>query len=328
MRYVAADDSLYPMTGRAKRNAARTLAALAALALAPPAPGANAAAPAMIGEIVYHSALHEDTLVDLALRYNVGYTELRAANPGIDPWLPGAGTRIVVPTAHLLPDGPREGVVVNLADQRLYFFGPGGGAVASVPVGIGSAGWDTPVGATRIVRKRERPYWYVPASIRAEDPDLPAVVPPGPNNPLGAFALNLGWPAYVIHGTNKPYGVGRRVSHGCVRLYPRDIAWLFGKVEIGTPVRVVDQPMKLAWVGDELMLEVHPSQAQADRVEAGERPEPDPPAEYRYRIVEKAAGQAAELDWRRIAAVVRERSGLPVAILTRAPGAAPAPAIR
>ncbi len=299
------------------------LAGVAGLAVAA-APGAASlaadqapAAPVMVGELTRHIAHHEDTLVDLARQYNVGYTELRAANPHIDPWLPGAGTEILVPTGHLLPGSTRKGLVVNLGDQRLYYFPPDGGRVITAPIGIGSEGWGTPTGRTWVIKKRKRPSWYVPESIRAEDPDLPAVVPPGPDNPLGAFALYLGWRSYVIHGTNKPFGVGRRVSHGCVRLYPEDIAWLFRQVEIGTPVTVLDEPVKLAWVGDQLMLEAHPSQTQADAVEAGETPTPETPAEYRFRIRETAGRSAARLDWQRIEAAIRERSGLPIGILKR-----------
>ena len=298
------------------------LAALAGLAAVAPGAASLAAdgartAPAMIGEPTRHTARHEDTFVDLARRYNVGYTELRSANAHIDPWLPGAGAEIVVPTSHLLPEGARKGLVVNLGDQRLYYFPPDGGGILTAPIGIGGEGWHTPTGRTRLVRKRERPTWYVPESIRAQDPDLPAVVPPGPDNPLGRFALYLGWPSYVIHGTNKPSGVGRRVSHGCVRLYPEDIAQLFERIAIGTPVTVLDEPVKLAWVGDRLMLEAHPSQAQADEVEAGGRPTPEMPENIRGRIREKAGPAAAQLDWARIVAALRERSGLPVAILKR-----------
>jgi len=273
------------------------------------------ARPAIIGEMTRHRARHEDTLVDLARQYNVGYTELRAANPRVDPWLPGTGTEILIPTVHLLPNGVRKGLVVNLADQRLYYFPPDGGPIISAPIGIGSDGWRTPTGRTWVVKKRARPTWYVPKSIRAEDPELPAIVPPGPDNPLGEFALYLGWQSYVIHGTNKPFGVGRRVSHGCVRLYPEDIAWLFSEVKIGTQVTVLDEPVKIAWVGDELMLEIHPSQTQADEIEAGGILTPEAPAEFRYRILEKAGQFAARLDWKLIKAAVRERSGLPVSIL-------------
>ena len=267
--------------------------------------------------MIRYQARYEDTMVDLARRYNVGYTELRAANPLVDPWLPGKGTEILIPTVHIVPNGVKKGVVLNLADQRLYYFKPGTEKVVSVPVGIGSDGWSTPTGKTWVIKKRERPTWYVPKSIQEDDPELPAVVPPGPDNPLGEYAIYLGWRSYLIHGTNKPYGVGRRVSHGCVRLYPEDIAWLFQVIPVGTQVTVVDQPVKIAWVGDELLLEVHPSQSQADQLEAGEKVAQEPPPEFGFQITKAAGAFAPKLDWELIRKTVNERTGLPVPILKR-----------
>ncbi len=273
--------------------------------------------PAMIGRVLRYRARHEDTLIHLPRRFNVGYTELRAANPYVDPWLPGEGTEILIPTAHIVPQAAHRGLVLNLGDQRLYHFKPDGKTVVSYPVGIGREGWSTPTGRTRVVRKRARPTWYVPKSIRAERPDLPAVVPPGPDNPLGLHALYLGWAAYLLHGTNRPYGIGRRASHGCVRLYPEDIARLFREIPVGTPVTVVDQPIKIAWVGGDLMLEVHPTQAQADQVEAGERMTREGAPEIAYRLVAAVRGNARRLDWSRIRQALRKREGLPIAVLKR-----------
>lgn len=256
-----------------------------------------------------------DTLVEIARRHGLGFVELRAANPGIDPWLPPPGHRLVLPTAHVLPEAPREGVVVNLAEQRLYYFPPGGGAAESYPVGIGRQGWRTPLGRTKVVRKRANPTWYPPASIRAESPELPAAVPPGPHNPLGAFALNLGWDGYVIHGTNKPGGIGRRVSHGCIRLYPEDIERLFENVPVGTPVTFVDQPIKLGWWQGELYLEAHPTQPQADEIEVqGTFPAEGTPAELPWKVVRAAGDEADRLDWSVIDRVVAERRGVPVRV--------------
>lgn len=271
--------------------------------------------PAMIGALDRYTATKDDTLVDLARRFDVGFTELVAANPGVDIWLPGAGAELVVPTAHILPDAPREGLVLNLADQRLYIFRAETGVVDTVPIGVGRDAWNTPIGRTRVVRKRANPAWYVPKSIRAEDPTLPAVVPAGPNNPLGAFAVYLGWPGYLLHGTNKPMGVGRRVSHGCVRLYPEDIKRHFPSIAIGTAVTVVDQPVKIAWVGGALMLEIHPSQAQADEMEAGNNVPPEKPSDFEYRILDAAGDAAQRLDWALIARLLRQRRGVPVDIL-------------
>ena len=294
--------------------AALLAAASAGAAENAPAPGASAYPP-MIGETIRYRAKHEDTLIRLPRRFDVGYTELRAANPHVDPWLPGAGTEILIPAAHIVPEADRKGLVLNLGDQRLYYFKPDGRTVVSFPVGIGMEGWSTPTGRTKVVRKQERPTWYVPKSIRAERPYLPKVVPPGPDNPLGSHALYLGWQSYLLHGTNKPYGIGRRASHGCVRLYPEDIERLFGEIPIGTPVTVVDQPVKIAWVGGELMIEAHPSQTQADQVEAGDRMARESAPEVAYRLIYAARTEAGRLDWPLIRRTLRRRSGLPVSVL-------------
>ncbi len=268
----------------------------------------------LLGQVRLHRVQKDETLIDIALRERLGFVELRAANPGIDPWIPKVGATLVLPTAHLLPDAPRQGIVVNLADQRLYHFPPGAPPV-SFPVGIGRAGCETPTGETRIVRKREHPTWVPPASIRAERPDLPASVPPGPWNPLGDHALDLGWESFAIHGTNQPLGIGRRVSHGCLRLYPADIAALFDSVEVGTEVRVLDQPVKFGWSGGELYLEVHPTQLQADELEASTgRVTPEPVFGLDAKLLRAAGKAAVRLDWRRIKATARERRGIPIQI--------------
>ena len=279
-----------------------------------PAPGASGY-PSIIGKTIRYRAKHEDTLIHLPRRFNVGYTELRAANPFVDPWLPGAGTEILVPAAHILPEAEKKGLVLNLGDQRLYYFEPDGKTAVSFPVGIGREGWSTPTGRTKVVRKRARPTWYVPKSIRAERPYLPAVVPPGPDNPLGSHALYLGWMSYLLHGTNKPYGIGRRASHGCVRLYPEDIARLFAEIPVGTPVTVVDQPVKIAWAGGELMLEAHPTQTQADQVEAGDPMTREAAPEIAYRLIYAARADAGRLDWALIRRALQKRSGVPVSVL-------------
>jgi len=219
----------------------------------------------VIGEIRTVQARENDTLSAIARRYGIGYRELTQANPEVDPWLPGDDTEIVLPTRYILPDAPREGMVLNLSEMRLYFFPPEGteyaGKVFTFPLGIGREGWSTPLGRTSVVRTASDPAWYPPESIRKEheekgDP-LPRVVQPGPENPLGEYALYLGMSGYLIHGTNKPAGIGMRVSHGCLRLYPEDIASLYAVTGKGTPVRIVEQPYKRGWSGDRLHLEVH-----------------------------------------------------------------------
>lgn len=207
----------------------------------------------------------EDTLSDIARRFDLGYSELRRANPDVDPWMPGEGTEITIPARFILPDAPREGMVINTAEMRLFYYPPAQAGeprkVITHPIGIGREGWKTPLGKTRITTKRENPVWIPPESIRQEheekgDP-LPKVVPAGPENPLGAHAMNFAMPGYLMHGTDKPYGVGLRVSHGCIRLYPEDIADLFEQVAISTPVEIVYQPVKAAVQDEQLYLEAH-----------------------------------------------------------------------
>lgn len=207
----------------------------------------------------------ENTFSDLAREYGLGYDELMAANPGIDPWLPGDRTPVLLPTQYVLPPESREGLVLNIASRRLFYFpAVEEGQPVSVmtfPIGIGRVGWETPVGETEVVSKARDPHWYVPASVRKEhaeagDP-LPAVVPPGPDNPLGHFVLKLDMPGYLIHGTNQPIGVGMRVSHGCIRLYPENIELLYELVDNGTQVSIVNAPYLAGWKDGELYFESH-----------------------------------------------------------------------
>ena len=217
----------------------------------------------IVGETRVIAAEYEDTFVKLARRYNLGFEELKQANPDVDPWLPGEGTEIVLPTQFVLPNAPRRGVIINLPELRLYYFPDGdSGRVITHPVSIGRMQWGTPLGWSKVVSKTVNPAWYPPESIRQEhaaagDP-LPRVVPPGPDNPLGDYAMRLSIPGYLIHGTNKPSGLGMRVTHGCIRMFPEDIEALFNTVPTGTPVNIVNQPYKLAWSGRGFYLEAHP----------------------------------------------------------------------
>lgn len=221
----------------------------------------------LVGQITHVTANYEDTLLDIAHRHGLGYQEVVLANPGVDPWLPGEGTKVLLPTQYVLPATPREGIIINRSEMRLYYYPkPRPGAVPEVityPVGIGRVEWETPLAVTEVTSKVVDPTWYPPASIRAEhaeaDNPLPAKVPPGPDNPLGRFAIALGLPGYLIHGSNQSYGIGMRVSHGCIRLYPQDIEALFASIPISTPVRIINQPFKTGWAENVLYLEVHPA---------------------------------------------------------------------
>ncbi|MGN5519113.1 L,D-transpeptidase family protein [Halopseudomonas sp. Lyrl_26] len=215
----------------------------------------------LVGEVRVLKARYEDTLADLADAHGFGFNEIVAANPGVDPWLPGDGTAITLPGMHILPDAPREGIVINLPEYRMYFYPRDEQRVSTWPVGIGREGWSSPIGQTRVARKEANPSWYPPKSIReehaAQGEILPAVVPPGPDNPMGPYKMNLALSGYVIHGTNKSFGIGMRVSHGCFRMNNQDVTELFPQVPVGTPVTIVNQPYKLGVMDGKLYLEVH-----------------------------------------------------------------------
>ena len=284
-----------------------------------PPPGTD-----VVGRVQVTSARYEDTLLDIARRYDLGYEEIIAANPGVDPWLPGAGTRVVLPTQFVLPGGAREGLVLNLASMRLFYFPkPAPGEPAEVithPIGIGREGWLTPQGTMHIIQKKEKPAWTVPESVRREHAEqgetLPKIVPPGPDNPLGDFAMRLSNPSYLIHGTNQPYGVGIRVSHGCVRLYPEDIARLFPLVPMGTPVRIINEPYVAGWRDGQLYLEAHqPLAEEAKRWNGSLEP-------MERAVAAKANGQSIGVSWDKAREVAREARGLPLPIGPGSPGIA------
>ena len=213
----------------------------------------------VVGAIMTHTIENNnESLIELARKFDIGYNAIADANPGLDPFAPGAGTTAIVPLSWIIPDVPvYNGIVINISELRLYYFFSRGGKpnVVTFPIGIGDEGKDTPLGSFRIVEKISNPAWHVPASIRKEKPELPLVVPPGPNNPLGSHALRLSIPSILIHGTNKPWGVGRKVSHGCIRLYPEDIPKLFSVVPKDTPVTIVSQPVKIGVTKGKVFIE-------------------------------------------------------------------------
>jgi L,D-transpeptidase ErfK/SrfK len=220
----------------------------------------------VIGELQVTKVEGEDTFSDIARRFNLGYEEMVRANPGVDPWLPGEGREVVLPTQFVLPQAPREGLVINLAQLRVFYYPKRAEGelqtVVTHPIGIGKVGWQTPEGTTKVTGKTKNPTWFPPASVRKEhreagDP-LPSKVPPGPDNPLGTHMMTLGWPSYLIHGTNKPYGVGMRSSHGCMRFYPEDIAGLYDNIPVGTKVTVVNQPFVFGWHKDAMFAQAFP----------------------------------------------------------------------
>ena len=286
------------------------------------------------------SAHYEDTFVAFAQKYNVGYEALKRANPGVDPWLPGEGTRVVIPTQFVLPHAPQRGIVVNIAELRLYYF-PDDGATANgmrrivtYPISIGQLDWSTPLGTTKVTGKVLNPSWYPPQSIRdehaARDDALPRVVPPGPDNPLGTHALRLAIPSYLIHGTNMPSGIGMRVTHGCIRMFPWDIEALYKVVPIGTPVTIVNQPYKLGWTEQGLYLEAHPplvkDAPKGDEPSRNDTAEVDAPQEGSLTELTRAYVAAtqtrrADMRWDVAETVMQSARGLPELITTAAPAA-------
>ena len=267
----------------------------------------------VIGELTTVTTQYEDTLLDLARRHGLGFEDVVRANPGIDPWVPGEGTEVVMPTRYLLPPGPREGIVINLPELRLYYFPkPKNGAepeVFTFPISIGRMDWGTPLGQTRVVSRVENPTWYPPKSIRdehaADNRPLPRVVPPGPDNPLGNHALGLGIPGYLIHGTNRPAGVGMRVTHGCIRMFPEDIEDLFNRVPIETPVRIINQPYKMGWADGKLLMEAHlPLDEDRQEQRFG-------PTELTRLFVAVTQSRLVSVDWLRAEEIRSEALGIP-----------------
>ena len=300
----------------------------------------------VIGALSTVTARHEDTLVDIARRHGLGYEDVVRANPGVNIWLPGEGAEVILPTRFVLPSVPRRGVVLNLAEYRMYYFPePKDGEPAYVmtyPISIGRMDWETPLGLTKVISKVRSPTWYPPESVReehaADGNPLPRIVPPGPDNPLGEYAMRLGLPGYLIHSTNRPAGVGMRVTHGCVRMFPEDIEYLFAQIGIDTPVRIINEPVKIGWNGDELVMEVHPvletvlpeqSEAAAEAAEVVEGEEgagaevavadvdfvgKDPLAYVIEQFVTVTSVRAGELDWHLAEELVHRSDGVPTAV--------------
>ena len=292
----------------------------------------------VIGAVATITARHEDTLVDIARRHGLGYQDIVRANPDVNPWVPGEGTEVVLPTRFVLPPGARKGLVLNLAEYRMYFYPePRDGEPALVmtyPISIGRMDWETPLGNTSVVAMARDPAWYPPQSVRDEhaadgDP-LPRVVPAGPDNPLGTRAIRLGLPGYLIHGTNRPAGVGMRVSHGCIRMLPEDIEFLFEQVGVKTPVRIINEPIKLGWEGDTLVMEAHPLLESAmpdledlspellERMDAAELVElpaatvmKNPLTMVTEKFIAATSERPGQLDWQIVEQLIERSNGIP-----------------
>ena len=275
-------------------------------------------AESIVGQLTIVSTRHEDTFLDLARKFELGFQDLVLANPAIDPWLPGEGTQVLLPTQYILPGQKRDGLVLNLAEMRLYYYPENSqGApryVYTYPISIGRQGWDTPQARTRVIRKKKNPTWYPPESIRSEYEQkgkvLEEAVPPGPDNPLGKFALYTALPGYVIHGTNEPRGIGMKVTHGCIRLHPDDIEDLFSRVSVDTPVTIINQPYKLAWHQDRLYAEMHPYGGD----ETGSY---DLTRFVRAIIRVTESSQDYKVNWEEVNRLAERKSGLPTVVGVR-----------
>ncbi len=280
----------------------------------------------VVGRVEYTVAGREDTLLDIARRYGIGQNEILLANPNVDRWLPAENSTVILPARYIIPAAERSGVIINLPEMRLYYFPkPKKGAAPQLithPISVGRMDWRTPLGNTKIIRKVIDPEWRPPESIKqealADGNVLPDVIRAGPDNPLGRYAMRLGVPGYLIHSTNKPYGVGMRVTHGCIRMYPEDIEGLFADIPVGTPVHIVNQPIKLGWMAGGLFVELHPplDEEQAEY------------ENYLQRVLDAVADMIAahpewseindnrrlHLDGAALRKAVEEKSGIPVLI--------------
>jgi len=282
----------------------------AALTLDLPPPGED-----LVGEVTtVKVASYEDTINVYAEAYGLGFRQLVAANPGVNPWVPGAGTELVLPLQFILPPGERAGIVINLAEMRLYHYRPDGRTVDTYPIGIGREGWQTPlVAGAKVLNVIKDPTWVPPPSIRADHlamgHRLPAVVPPGPDNPMGPWAVQLSTRGYYIHGTNKELGIGMRVSAGCIRMYNRDVTEFAHRVAKGTPVRIVNAPVKVGWKQGALYVEVHEALEEQREVHVAEADVAD--ALHQAR---RLSPVAVEIDWANAKAAAVRKSGMPVRV--------------
>jgi L,D-transpeptidase ErfK/SrfK len=275
----------------------------------------------VVGAVQVVTAGKDDTLTDIARRFNVGYEEIVRANPKVDPWLPGEGREIILPTQFILPDAPRTGLVINIAAMRIFYYPPAKRGEPQVvlthPIGIGKVGWRTPEGVTKIVRRQQDPTWRVPVSVRKEHhengEDLEPVIGPGPDNPLGKYAFYLQWPSYLIHGTNKPAGVGLRSSHGCIRLYPEDIEQFYNMVPIGTQVRVVNQPFVFGWLDGQLDMQAF-DVLEDDTRDWNKAQRKLLTKSLAARLRQEVQAHHEEVDWNQVAALARSPRGVPVPI--------------
>ncbi len=275
----------------------------------------------MVGSLAAIETRENDVLPDIARHFGLGYNDISIANSSVSPWKQEPGSRVFLPLQFILPDSPHKGMALNLANMRLFFYPKKQpGKVYTYPVGIGRQGWNTPMGQTSIVAKDANPSWTVPESIHREHAEkgdsLPKVVSSGPDNPLGLYAMRLGFPGYLIHGTNKPYGIGMQISHGCVQLYPEDIEVLFKKATVGMPVRIIHQPYLTAWHQNMLYLEAH------EPLSKWANDKPNLKKQVIKQLHEVSAKKGVAVDWDKVERILQRSDGIPTPILAQSPDVA------
>lgn len=268
----------------------------------------------IVGEVMtVRVADHKDTINTYAEAYGLGFRQIVAANPGVNPWVPGEGRELVLPLQFILPPGERKGIVINLAEFRMYHYQPDGRTVDTYPIGIGREGWETPLVAAKVLNVIKDPTWVPTASIRADwaanGRRLPAVVPPGPDNPMGKWAIRLSAPSYYIHGTNKDLGIGMRVSAGCIRMYNPDVEQFARRVAGNTPVRIVNVPVKVGWKGGEMYVEVHEALEEQRGYHVPEADVADA-----IHLANRIAHAPVQIDWIDAKAAAVDQSGMPVRV--------------
>ncbi|WP_315900041.1 L,D-transpeptidase family protein [Ferrimonas balearica] len=268
----------------------------------------------LLGFPMEHRVTQGQSLDHIAQEYNMGLLALMAANPGVDPFLPAQGSAVMLPSQMLLPDVARRGVVINLAELRLYFFDNARGRVHVFPIGIGRVGRETPLVETRISQKIKDPTWTPTANTRKEyleerGIELPRVVPAGPDNPMGHRALRLSYGngEYLIHGTNQEFGIGMRVSAGCIRLRPDDIEQLFELVRVGEPVRIINEPVKIAQEASGLYVEVHEPLSHDEELDKAAK-------SLELNAKQRKLLSSPDISETRVQTLLREQRGMPMAV--------------
>ncbi|MEZ0262444.1 MAG: L,D-transpeptidase family protein [Alphaproteobacteria bacterium] len=274
----------------------------------------------VLGEVSHYTVKKNDSLYSIARKFDLSVTEVQAANPGVDIWKPKPGTELKIAAAHLLPTASRDGIVINLAKSRLYYFTKEGD-VMSFPIASGKSGWETPQAATVVTLKRKNPIWTPPPRIREENPDLPDFIPAGPDNPLGGYAISLGISGIMIHGTTSPNSIGKQASHGCIRMYSEHVEKLFEKVQKGTPVLIMKSNYELGWNGDRLFMEVAPKVKSIPKKTkaAALKPVKAKLNTALYQAIMKQAPDAA-IDWEEVEAALQRADGIPVPVGVRLAG--------